>query len=91
MALPPLMLTAFLDELEKIAVQSKEDRKKRQHAYYVAKRQQILQKNRGYKMQNRDRLLRKNRAYNKKVKLGIKHPRRRMSTGNFSTTYVGFR
>jgi len=73
-----------------IGMTSDADRRRR-HAYYVAHRNQMLQKSRAYRMTNRAVLSRKKKKYRRQVEMGVRKQRRRLDVGGHGYAYGGFR
>lgn len=85
------LLHFFQDELEKIGAMTPAERRKRQHEYYVANRQKLLQGSRAYRAQNRAQISRKKKIYNRRVRTGVRRQRRRIQTGSFGAQYQGYK
>jgi hypothetical protein len=76
---------------EKLGAMTKSEQRKKRHAYYVANRQQMLQRGRAYRAQNRAEIRRKKVIYNRRVNTGVHRQRRRVSTGSFGASYQGYK
>ena len=83
-----LTLHFFCDEIEKIASAASDKRKS--HAYYIANRNAIRNRQRMYRQKNRASIARRQKIYRRKVKAGSRKVRARISTGN-SYTYGGYK
>lgn len=87
----PALLDAFCDELEKLGAMSDLEHRRRIHESYIKNRARNIQRGQVYRAQHSVELQRKHRVYNKKVKTRAIHQRRRVPSGSFSYSYIGFK
>jgi hypothetical protein len=86
---PKVASVEVFSEFVKHAMTEAERRK--QHQYYMQHRNEILAAKRAYRARNQAEISKKQKAYRRKVKMGVKKQRQRISTGGNSFIYGGFR